>query len=43
MLVEGMRIAFFAVAKITASEHGDSMWDKRTCELFCAEGYDMHS
>jgi silicon transporter len=32
-LLEGMQIAFFAVAKIPASERGDSVFAKKTCEL----------
>jgi len=41
-MLEGMQIAFFAVAKIPASERGDSMWSKKTCELlFRGEGYNM--
>jgi len=41
-MLEGMQIAFFAVAKIPASERGDSMFAKRTCELlFRGEGYNM--
>lgn len=32
-LLEGMQIAFFAVAKLTAQERGDNMWAKRTCAL----------
>jgi hypothetical protein len=31
--LEGMQIAFFAVAKIPASERGDSVFAKKTCEL----------
>merc|ERR1712187_832082 len=41
-MLEGMQIAFFAVAKIPASERGDSMFAKRTCELlFRGKGYNM--
>jgi len=41
-MLEGMQIAFFAVARIPASERGDSMWAKKTCELlFRGEGYNM--
>jgi len=41
-MLEGMQIAFFAVAKVPASERGDSMFAKRTCELlFRGEGYNM--
>jgi hypothetical protein len=32
-----MQIAFFAVAKIPASERGDSVF-KKTCELLSREG-----
>merc|ERR1712038_696320 len=32
-MLEGMQIAFFAVAKIPASERGDSTWAQRTCNL----------
>jgi silicon transporter len=32
-LLEGMQIAFFAVAKIPESERGDSVFAKKTCEL----------
>jgi hypothetical protein len=32
-LLEGMQIAFFAVAKIPASERGDSVFAKKTCDL----------
>jgi len=32
-MLEGMQIAFFAVAKIPASERGDSVWALRTCNL----------
>jgi hypothetical protein len=41
-MLEGMQIAFFAVAKIPASERGDSIFAKKTCELlFRGEGYNM--
>lgn len=41
-MLEGMQIAFFAVAKIPASERGDSVFAKKTCELlFRGEGYNM--
>lgn len=32
-LLEGMQIAFFAVARIKEAERGDSMWAKKTCAL----------
>jgi hypothetical protein len=32
-LLEAMQIAFFGVARIPASERGDSIWAKKTCEL----------
>jgi silicon transporter len=41
-LLEGMQIAFFAVAKIPASERGDSVVSKKTCELlFKGEGRNL--
>jgi len=41
-MLEGMQIAFFAVAKIPASERGNSVFAKKTCELlFRGEGYNM--
>lgn len=41
-LLEGMQIAFFAVAKIQESERGSSVWAKRTCELlFKGEGRNL--
>ena len=41
-LLEGMQIAFFAVAKIPKDERGNSMWAKRTCEiLFHGDGYNL--
>merc|ERR1712066_673942 len=41
-MLEGMQIAFFAVAKIPASERGDSIFAKKTCELlFRGDGYNM--
>jgi hypothetical protein len=33
-LLEGMQIAFFAVATILESERSDSVFAKKTCELF---------
>ena len=32
-MLEGMQIAFFAVAKLTKEERGDSRFAKKTCEL----------
>jgi hypothetical protein len=32
-MLEGMQIAFFAVAKLTERQRGDSMWAKKTCNL----------
>jgi len=41
-MLEGMQVAFFAVSKIQASERGDSVFAKKTCELlFRGEGYNM--
>jgi len=41
-LLEGMQIAFFAVAKIPESERGESVWAKKTCELlFRGEGHNL--
>merc|ERR1739845_217795 len=41
-MLEGMQVAFFAVSKIPASERGDSVFAKKTCELlFRGEGYNM--
>jgi silicon transporter len=41
-LLEGMQIAFFAVSKIPASERGDSVVSKKTCELlFKGEGRNL--
>lgn len=41
-MLEGMQIAFFAVAKVPATERGDSIFAKKTCELlFRGEGYNM--
>jgi hypothetical protein len=41
-LLEGMQIAFFAVAKIPASKRGDSYFAKKTCELlFKGEGRNL--
>merc|ERR1712003_142982 len=32
-MLEGMQIAFFAVAKIEAKDRGDNKWAKMTCDL----------
>jgi silicon transporter len=41
-LLEGMQIAFFAVAKIPVSKRGDSVFAKKTCELlFKGEGRNL--
>merc|ERR1712134_162822 len=32
-MLEGMQIAFFAVAKIEAKDRGDNVWAKKTCDL----------
>ena len=41
-LLEGMQIAFFAVAKIRKEERGSSYFAKKTCELlFRGEGYNL--
>jgi silicon transporter len=41
-LLEGMQIAFFAVANIPKSERGDSTFALKTCELlFRGEGYNL--
>jgi hypothetical protein len=32
-MLEGMQIAFFAVAKLTEAERGDNTWAKKTCEI----------
>jgi len=32
-LLEGMQIAFFAVAKIPEDQRGDNIWAKKTCKL----------
>jgi silicon transporter len=41
-MLEGMQIAFFAVAKIPASERGDSVWALRTCNLlYSGEGNNL--
>ena len=41
-LLEGMQIAFFAVAKVRKEERGDSMWAKKTCALlFHGNGFNL--
>lgn len=41
-LLEGMQIAFFAVAKLPDSERGDATFTKKTCELlFRGEGQNL--
>jgi len=41
-MLEGMQIAFFAVAKIPAAERGDSVWALRTCNLlYSGEGNNL--
>jgi hypothetical protein len=41
-MLEGMQIAFFAVAKIPASERGESAWALKTCHLlFRGEGNNL--
>lgn len=41
-MLEGMQIAFFAVAKLPASERGNSMWAMKTCNLlFRGEGNNL--
>ena len=41
-MLEGMQIAFFAVAKLPVSERGDSIWAKKTTELlFRGEGNNL--
>merc|ERR1712106_769695 len=37
-MLEGMQIAFFAVAKLQASERGDSYFAKKTCDLLFKGG-----
>ena len=37
-MLEGMQIAFFAVAKLRESERGDKPFAKRTCELLFRNG-----
>merc|ERR1711935_916813 len=41
-MLEGMQVAFFAVAKLPKSERGSSPFAIKTCELlFRGEGYNM--
>jgi silicon transporter len=41
-MLEGMQIAFFAVAKLPASERGDASFAKKTCNLlFTGEGNNL--
>jgi hypothetical protein len=41
-LLEGMQIAFFAVAKVKESERGESVWAKKTCALlFRGDGFNL--
>lgn len=41
-MLEGMQIAFFAVAKIPKAERGDSFFAKKTCELlFKGRGHNL--
>lgn len=41
-MLEGMQIAFFAMAKLPESERGDSYWAKKTCGLlFKGEGVNL--
>jgi len=41
-MLEGMQIAFFAVSKVPASERGNSIWAKKTCDLlFSGEGNNL--
>jgi len=41
-MLEGMQIAFFAVAKLTPAQRGDSMWAKKTCDLlYSGEGNNL--
>ena len=41
-MLEGMQIAFFAVAKIPKADRGDNIWAKRTCELlFTGDGHNL--
>jgi len=41
-MLEGMQIAFFAVAKITEEERGSSFFAKKTCELlYSGEGHNL--
>jgi len=41
-MLEGMQIAFFAVAKIREDERGESIWAKKTCNLlYSGEGNNL--
>ena len=41
-MLEGMQIAFFAVAKLTDEERNSSVWATRTCELlYSGEGHNL--
>ena len=41
-MLEGMQIAFFAVAKLTEEERNASIWAKKTCDLlFKGEGHNL--
>eukprot|EP00588_Corethron_pennatum_P034460 CAMPEP_0194349894 /NCGR_PEP_ID=MMETSP0171-20130528/107342_1 /TAXON_ID=218684 /ORGANISM="Corethron pennatum, Strain L29A3" /LENGTH=388 /DNA_ID=CAMNT_0039117393 /DNA_START=164 /DNA_END=1327 /DNA_ORIENTATION=- len=41
-MLEGMQIAFFAVAKMSEEDRSDSSWAKRTCDvLFANEGRNL--
>jgi len=41
-MLEGMQIAFFAVAKIPAADRGDSIWAKKTCDvLYSGDGNNL--
>ena len=41
-MLEGMQIAFFAVAKLTPDERGDTVWAKKTCNLlYFGEGNNL--
>ena len=41
-MLEGMQIAFFAVAKIPKDERGDNYWAKKTCEiLYFGEAHNL--
>merc|ERR1711897_56086 len=41
-MLEGMQIAFFAVAKIPAADRGESKWSLMTCELlYSGDGHNL--